>query len=82
MDNSKFTNGILAKIEANRVKIESLEKRFNQFITNDFKELKGLVNKIIDKMDRPRPTWALLVITNLFTGVVISFLTLIVKLIK
>ena len=72
-----FTNGILAKIEANRVKIESLEERFNRFISNDFKEVKEAINEIKDKMNSPRPTWALLILSNLLTGIVILFLKVI-----
>ena len=63
------------KIAEIYTEIKNLKESFNQFKTNDFHELKGNVNCIIQKMSRQRlPLWASWVLTGsaaLITGLII-----------
>ena len=66
------------KIAEIHTDLKNLKESFNQFKTNDFHELKGNVDRIIQKMSRQRlPLWATWLLTGcsaLITGLIILIL--------
>ena len=75
MSESCIYEGKIAEIYT---EVKNLKESFNQFKTNDFHELEGNVNCIIQKMSRQRlplwTTWILAGCSALITGLIITML--------
>ena len=74
-DNNK--NGC-AYGKVTRTMLLALEEKFDKFYSNDFKEVKEGIKEIQDKINNPRPSWAmtvvLVILTNACTALVAALL--------
>ncbi len=61
----------LVQIEANRVRIEGLEGRFDRFMDNDFHSLQKDVREIKDKLMRRLP-WGAAITIWLLSSIVVA----------
>ena len=61
-----------------RTMLLALEKKFDNFYSNDFKEVKNGIKEIQDKINNPRPSWAMTVVivilSNACTALVAALL--------
>lgn len=79
MDNTQMPYTQEAKIVEIDTNVKNLSRNFEEFKNNHFGELKVKVDKIIEKMSKPRlPMWATWMFTiggSLITGLVIYAVT-------
>jgi len=60
-----------------RTMLKGLEDKFDKFYDNDFKEVKNGIKEIRDKINNPRPSWAMTVVITVLSstcvGLIVTF---------